>query len=292
MHCIHLVTHHVISRVRIQLGWVLSGPIYIDNPSSATTLASHTLRVDSHSQREASLMLETQLKAFWELESMGIQGEDKSVIEMFEDSVTFNNGRYEVCLPWKDPEGTIPNNYQLSIRRLKNLISRLRKSPQTLKMYNDVIRDQLSQGIVQVVKEPTAETGTRVHYLPHHAVLRHDKEATKLRMVYDASARDKGPSLRNDSLYAGPKFNQLILDILSRFRLHHVALTADIEKAFLMVGVADRDQDVLRFLWYKNVYAEEPEIEVLRFSRVVFGVTSSPFLFIERHHKSPSEAIQ
>ena len=54
-----------------------------------------------------------------------------------------------------------------------------------------------------------------VHYLPHHAVVRKDKATTKLRVVYNASARSNGPSL-NDCLNPGPKFDQKILDILSR----------------------------------------------------------------------------
>ena len=37
--------------------------------------------------------------------------------------------------------------------------------------------------------------------------------------------------------------NQKILDILLRFRLHAVAMIADIEKAFLMVQIAEKDQD-------------------------------------------------
>ena len=39
------------------------------------------------------------------------------------------------------------------------------------------------------------------HYVPHHAVVLRDKETTRLRIVYDASAQSNGPSL-NDSLYA------------------------------------------------------------------------------------------
>ena len=73
-----------------------------------------------------------------------------------------------------------------------------------------------------------------------------------MRVVYDASARSSGPSL-NDCLYTGPKFNQKILDILLRFRTHRVTLTADIEKAFLMISMAEIDRDVLRFLWVENV---------------------------------------
>ena len=104
---------------------------------------------------------------------------------------------------------------------------------------------------MEVVANPTQCEG-EVHYLPHHAVVREDKQTTKLRVVYDASARADGPSL-NDCFYTGPNFGQSILDILLRFRLHNVGLVGDVEKAFLMVSVAECDRDVLRFLWVRDV---------------------------------------
>jgi hypothetical protein len=55
-------------------------------------------------------------------------------------------------------------------------------------------------------------------------------------------------------------------------------MISDIEKAFLMVSIAEVDRNVLRFLWVDDISKEKPEIIVLRFTRVVFGVSSSPFL--------------
>ena len=103
--------------------------------------------------------------------------------------------------------------------------------------------------------------------------------------MYDASAKTTGPSL-NDCLYTGPKFDQRIMDILLRFRTSKIALTADIKRAFLQVCVEERDQDVLRFLWFDDVTKTQPQIQVLKFTRVVFGVSSSPFLLNAtiRHH--------
>ena len=59
-------------------------------------------------------------------------------------------------------------------------------------------------------------------------------------------------------------------------------LIADIEKAFLNVGVAEADRDWLRFLWYD----EEGNLEVYRFTRVPFGAGPSPFLLnvTLKHH--------
>ena len=89
--------------------------------------------------------------------------------------------------------------------------------------------------------------------------MRCNKETTKVRVVYDASARSEGPSL-NECLHTGPRFNQRSLDILLRFRVHRVEVTADVEKAFLMVSMAKHDRDVLRFLRVEDVLAEQPNI--------------------------------
>lgn len=45
-----------------------------------------------------------------------------------------------------------------------------------------------------------------------------------------------------------------------------------------MVSVADRDRDVLQFLWIKDAKDTQPEITIMLFTRVVFGVSASPFL--------------
>lgn len=114
-----------------------------------------------------------------------------------------------------------------------------------------------------------------------------DKETTKIRVVYDASAKRNGPSL-NDCLYSGPPLNPLIFEVLARFRAHKVALTADIEKAFLNVGIAPEHRNYLRFLWIDDILKDNPQLVVMRFARVVFGVNSSPFLLNAtiRHHLS------
>ena len=59
-----------------------------------------------------------------------------------------------------------------------------------------------------------------------------------------------------------------------------------IKRAFLNVVIRDEDGDYLRFLWYDDSFSTEPNIIVLHFLRVVFGIISSPFLLnatIEYH---------
>ena len=109
--------------------------------------------------------------------------------------------------------------------------------------YDSVIKSQIQQRIVEIVEHPEQAESERVHYLPHYTVVsRRDKDTTKLRVVYNASSKVSGPSL-NECLHAGPKFNQKIQDILLRFRVHKVAVAADIEKAFLMITMTEK------FLW-------------------------------------------
>ena len=55
-------------------------------------------------------------------------------------------------------------------------------------------------------------------------------------------------------------------------------IVADVEKIFLMIAVDEKDRDVLCFLWVDNVTKKDPELRIYRFTRVVFGVCSSPFL--------------
>ena len=129
------------------------------------------------------------------------------LFEDFEKSISFKDGRYEVCLPWKEPHPELTDNYRLSCKKLDGLLKRLRQNPPVLHEYDKVIKNQVNRGIVEIVSQPEIISGKGAHFLPHHAIVREDKTTTKLRIVYDASARSGGPSL-NDYLYAGPKFNQ------------------------------------------------------------------------------------
>ncbi|GFX05908.1 DUF1758 domain-containing protein [Trichonephila clavipes] len=74
-------------------------------------------------------------------------------------------------------------------------------------------------------------------------------ETTKIRSVFDATAREgNNPSL-NDCLLKGHNLIELIPDILDRFRMYPIGLSADIEKAFLKISVTPEHRDFLRFFY-------------------------------------------
>ena len=100
-------------------------------------------------------------------------------------------------------------------------------------------------------------------------------------MVYDASAKMKQDNKSlNNCLYRGPVLLQDLTGILLRFRLNKIAMVADIEKAFLQIGLNENQRDVTRFFCLKNANDLNPDnnIQVFRFCRVPFGIISSPFL--------------
>ena len=158
-----------------------------------------------------------------------------------------------------------------------SLYKTLKNDPGLLETYDEIFKEQLSLGIIERIDTPNSKPG-QVHYLPHHPVIRSDKETTEVRAVFDASAKVKGNPRPNDCLHKGPQFTPLIFDILLRFRCYVVALTADTEKAFLQIGIVEPDIEFLRFLWFDDIFAAEPKIVCNRFARVVLGVASSPFL--------------
>ena len=109
------------------------------------------------------------------------------------------------------------------------------------------MEDQLNSGVIEPVdREHAVEPGT-VHYLPHREVVRMDGRTTKLRVAFDASSK------------CSREF-----DILIRFRVHNVAITANVEKIFLHVSINPEQRNMLRFLWIDSIESDDPCIVILQ----------------------------
>ena len=148
-----------------------------------------------------------------------------------------------------------------------------------MREYDKILEDQRKKDLIE---EVNLEISTeKVHYLPHFAVLKEDSSTTKMRIVYDASAKsNKQMHSLNDLLYSGPSLLPELVAILIKFRLYPIALVADVEKAFLQIILDSKDRDSTRFIWLKDIHGDvvENNISHLRFRRVLFGATPSPFL--------------
>ncbi|GFS77842.1 integrase catalytic domain-containing protein [Trichonephila clavipes] len=180
------------------------------------------------------------------------------------------DARYEVKLPWKCNSENLPSNKELTWKRHLRMMNKLRNG-KFFEDYKSVFRQWEDLNIIERV--PEVELNNECHYLPHRPVIKLDSATTKIRPVFNASAREKGKPSLNDCLYKGVNLIELILDILDRFRIYPVRIVADIEKAFLMLSVAPKDRLSHRFFSPCN----EKQL-VNRHCRVVFGMSSSPYL--------------
>ena len=182
-----------LAAVETKVGWVLSRPMERDVYHHFSSLVPiHLFRVDTKIVGD----VDENLRRFWDLESLRVTSKEKCVQERFMQEISFNNNRYEVSLPWREGHLKLPDNYEICLRRLTGLMKRLRQNPDLLQAYDDIIQEQLKAGIVEKVQEREPPQGhKRIHYLPHHPVVREDKSTSRVRIMYDASCKSRGPSL-------------------------------------------------------------------------------------------------
>ena len=282
--------------IRSKLGWLLSGPCDSDkdintcaNTSSILAIDRNTQvfdivdsELDEHKGINESKEIADSLKTFWWHESLGVleqkepnsQGEER--LEEFD--IKFNGSRYEVSLPWRNDicDEPLTSNYDICEKRLRALQVKLKNDPELLHEYNAILQQQLQDGIIELVPE-SEKVKVKEHFICHHAVIRKDHDTTKLRIVFDASAKagPDGLSL-NDRLEVGENYMPSLFETILRFRSHPIAITADIEKAFLQIEIDRADRDVLRFLWFDDINKANPSIVQLRWCRLAFGLRPAP----------------
>ncbi|XP_037296552.1 uncharacterized protein LOC115448841 [Manduca sexta] len=272
--------------VNSDFGWVWSGKLNrpVDSPDKLTILTyfqSNSVFEDKLTKPDPPLKL-NEVKRLWDLESIGItdsptSSRDEEAVKQFNKTIVLKDNRYHVQWPWTELVPSLSNNLGLVWGRLKSLTRRLDNTE--LKAYDAVLQEQLRDGIIELVSNPNAPRTHPIHYLPHHCV-RHRDKPEKLRIVYDASAKTGDGLSLNECLYRGPLMLEDLTGLLIKFREHPIGIVADVEKAFLQLGLQNQDRDVTRFLWLKDVNREvcTDNILHLRFCRVPFGVISSPFL--------------
>ncbi len=122
--------------------------------------------------------------------------------------------------------------------------------------------------------EDMNKPATDTNYLPVHGVAKDTLTTTKLRAVFDASAKTASGTSFNDTLLPGPNQYPLLTTTLTKFRRHKVATSADISKMFREVVLHPDERDYHRFL----LRDEEGNVLDCRMRRLTFGVRASPFI--------------
>ncbi|XP_018402106.1 PREDICTED: uncharacterized protein LOC108779233 [Cyphomyrmex costatus] len=257
-----------ITALETKLGWTFLGREFDDNSESDAALIVMSM-----------LSQEANVSDLWRLDTLGITDPIEKTTRVNEE------GRYEVLLPWKENHPPLQDNRDVAEKRLKAVTKKLRHED-LFEDYNTVLNNWLAEGIIERV--PTHEVLKKSYYLPHRPVVKKEG-TTRIRPVFDASAKTKNSPSLNQCLETGPNLIEHIPALLHRFRERKIGVTADITKAFLQINISSSDRDVLKFLWW----SANGELETYRHRRVVFGVTSSPYLLgvtIDMHIKRALQA--
>ncbi|GBM94977.1 hypothetical protein AVEN_9023-1 [Araneus ventricosus] len=232
-----------LTAVHTKLGWTIMGKQKGTSSMGnvMTTLSMHCRSVN--------------LTEMWDLECLGIIDPSQSLCRKKAHSEHLNDfrekltilpcGRYEVGLPWKSHFRNLPDNKELSWERHEKMVKRM-KARGFLCEYQEVFDDWERLKIIERVPQNELKN-EKCHYLPHRPVIKMQSETTRIRPVFDASASEKGKPSLNNCLFKGINLIELIPDVIDRFRTYIIGLSGDIEKAFLMLSVANQDREFLRF---------------------------------------------
>jgi hypothetical protein len=254
---------------KTRLGWIISGKISNLHDGSQQALCHVAIK-----------SLDAQLERFWTIEETTnptkfFTQEEIRCEEIFKTTTIRNkDGVYTVRLPFKEDKTNIGDSRELALKRFYNLERKFERQPQLRETYASFLREYETLGhMAEVTENITCDTS---YYLPHHAVLKPSSTTTKLRVVFDASAKSGGKSL-NDILLVGPTIQPDLFTIIMRYRTHQIVVTADIEKMYRQIRVHDDDTSMQQIFWRES--SQDP-IKTFKLRTVTYGTSCAPFLAV------------
>lgn len=271
---LHLVTGEIVKRdpnlpfaLNSRLGWIISGTTNLE------VLATEPVYVNHVNTDEL-------VNSFWELEKVPnvqpLTAEEKLCEKHFESShFREKTGRYSVALPFKHDRDILGDSREIARRRFLYLEKRLVSMPDIYNQYIQFMKEYFSLGHMELVPNADHEKHTKHYYIPHHFVLNESSLTTKLRVVFDASAKTTTGISLNDTLMIGPKTQDDLICILMRFRFHNIAITADIRMMYRQVKIHEKDRDFQKILWREN---PNRQIQEYRLNTVTYGTAAAPYL--------------
>ncbi|XP_071088959.1 uncharacterized protein [Haliotis cracherodii] len=258
------------------LGWVVFGSSEGGASNSQVLVAQLAKPVD--------------LSQFWSTEEMGVRcmaKEESSQAHEMWDSCQRVDNHWEVTYPWIKSPDQLPDNRNQCFSQMKATESRLKKSADSAKVYNDAIQELVDRQFARRLnEEEIREYKGPVYYLPHHAVIRKESKSTPIRIVFNSSSKYQGGCI-NDYWDKGPDLLQSLVGVTLRFRQYQTAIAGDISKMYYQVRISERDQHVHRFLW-RNFERRPPDTYVLQV--VTPGDKPAPALAITALRKTAKEA--
>ena len=252
-----------------KFGWALTG----NTNTSAVTSSIATYHV-------SVLTGDDLLRKFWELEEKTpttlYAPEERAVIQHFQSHHRRSaDGRFVVPLPRKLDANPLGESRSQAVRRFIGF----ERSIHSKGLFSDVkavIDEYFEKGHAELVPSADLEKPPQsVYYLPIHVVVKESSTTSKVRAVFDASAKTSSGVSLNDTLLVGPTVHSSLVDVLLRFRQFRVALIADVSRMYRAVSLVESDRDFHRFLWRDSPACQ---LKDYRMTRITFGVSASSFI--------------
>jgi hypothetical protein len=211
---------------------------------------------------------------------------DKTLTKfVIENTYRDTEGRLVMPALWNEKvKHLLPNNYRLALNILHSVHRKFQDTPNRLKQIDDVIKQQLNDGIIEPVEDIQALKNSRsVSFLAHNAVFREKVDSTKCRVVFLSNLCEKGNGnnlSHNQISLPGPQLNTKSWIALTLLRYNKYVMLYDLEKAFLQLKLRPEDSEKLLFLWFHNVSENDFKVVGYKFLRVPFGLRFSPTLLM------------
>ncbi|XP_072934096.1 uncharacterized protein [Epargyreus clarus] len=251
-----------------KLGWIVSGSLSV-KPRSA----------HSHFCNFSSMQANPDLTKFWELDSVStkhtLSAEERACEESFK-SHTFrdNDGQFVVTMPLKANPDKLGDSFVMAKRRFFTLERRFQRDPLFKSMYIDFMREYECLG--HMTRDTgTSNLGEYNYFLPHHGVMRESSSTTKLRTVFDASAKTTSGVSLNDIMMVGPTVQDDLLSILLRFRQHRYVVSGDIEKMYRAIAITLEQRSLQRVIFRAD---PSKPLKTYTLNTVTYGTASAPYL--------------
>ncbi|XP_062713302.1 uncharacterized protein LOC134290244 [Aedes albopictus] len=255
-------------------GWIVAG-----SSSSFRSECSPNL-FESSAVTISMVTLEESIKRFWKNEEL-VMNDNYSVEErrcetLYQSTVSRNEeGRYIVRMP-RQPDfhtmlGTSKTN---ALRRFELLEKRFQRDPRLKADYHAFMQEYIELGHMREVEEGEEEPAI-AYYLPHHPVFKDSSTTTKVRVVFDGSAKISTGHSLNEALCVGPVVQDDLLDIMMRFRTYKVAVVGDIAKMYRQVLLHPDDRSLVRIFFR---FSPQSPIRIYELQTVTYGLAPSSFL--------------
>ncbi|XP_066589322.1 uncharacterized protein [Prorops nasuta] len=148
-----------------------------------------------------------------------------------------SDGRYVVRLPFRDDNFHLRDSKMMATKRLLSLERKLNKNIKLKENYEQILREYLHLGHAQICRVES----NGGYYMPHHAVIKESSDTTKVRVVFDASAKSSSGLSLNEALLIGLTIQGKLYEHLIIFRTYKYVATADIEKMYRQILVHEND---------------------------------------------------